>query len=261
MINSFYQIYSTRSVVINIFFILDVLCTMTSNQSLFQRHNRTITLNYTRPPKQFLFNDVSLTPDFSFTRSIYVFLIFSIFSIVLIAIIILLCVYKCTRQENKKLHRKKPVVKRPFEPKSDDVHATLLPQNGNGTISHDPIISNDTLLADSVSEHQVTDTLPDTPTDSIPLIGSKHVSTTNLMNETNDNNDLSDLDFSSIQLRSTKVPNPQSRENTDQPPDGPYENPYIAEFKRQETVEAEAREQRNSTKISSDSTSSEESCL
>jgi hypothetical protein len=234
---------------------------MTSNQSLFQRHNRTITLNYTRPPKQFLFNDVSLTPDFSFTRSIYVFLIFSIFSIVLIAIIILLCVYKCTRQENKKLHRKKPVVKRPFEPKSDDVHATLLPQNGNGTISHDPIISNDninnTLSADSVSEHQVTDT----PTDSMPLIASQHVSTTNLMNETNDNNDLSDLDLSSIPLRSMKVPDSQSRENTDQPPDGPYENPYIAEFKRQETVEAKAREQRNSTKISSDSTSSEESCL
>jgi hypothetical protein len=134
----------------------------------------------------------------------------------------------------------------------------LLPENTNGKINNDKIIPNsnintprDSTIPLASQENSTTNSmneindnidnsvLTDPPEGSTIPSASQRKLTTNSMHKTDDNDDLSDIDFSNIPLR--PVPSSQSSsESIDRSSDKLYENPYLKEYKLQEKEEAEA---------------------
>lgn len=233
---------------------------MSFNKSSLRHQNLTTKLNHNATE--------------SSNRYEYVYLI--ILSILLFILSILIFLI-CTKYKRKK--RQKNVINNHFEPKLDDAHMILLPENTNGKINNDNIIPNsnintprDSTIPLASQENSTTNSmneindnidnsvLTDPPEGSTIPSASQRKLTTNSMHKTDDNDDLSDIDFSNIPLR--PVPSSQSSsESIDRSSDKLYENPYLKEYKLQEKEEAEARKPPLDIKVSADSSSSEESCV
>ena len=176
-----------------------------------------------------------------FKRFTSIVLVISFLVLILLMVLIFRLITQCSRRKPRKIQRQAVIIKKHHESTGDHPHSVLLESYPERTLNNVRIID-DMLVSDPNGEQK-------------PIgDGSRH-STISIMNsplnESDDDDDLSDLDLTNIPLRRVKPLNnnlsdPSVAQPTKRSSYSSSENLYVAEFKERDAASKLLRYPRSS---------------